>query len=178
MLNTFHPDFTAEYAIEIFAPPDKVWDWLSRVEMWTSWRQDVSSAYWVRGEGRNGVLKWRLRKTLGFTAQVAAWEHERSMRWDAVSYGTHFIHDLKIDGDYKSTRVSLQVSGKGGLLRFFPTRAIFVHQLNRSNEIWLGALKTKLEAGKDDSTSPPPDRKNPFENNIRFPSELGQFDRR
>ncbi len=177
MQNSFRPDFSQRYEIKIFAPPDKVWDWLSRVDMWTSWRQDVSCAYWVKGEGQNGTLKWRLRKMIGFTADVAVWKREREMRWDAVSYGSHVIYDLRLHGDYRSTLVTLDVEGKGGLLGFFPTRAIFSHQLNRSNEIWLGALKTKLEAGKDDSTSPPPGLENPFENNVKMPSELGMFDR-
>lgn len=177
MLNSFRPEFSVEYEIKIFAPPDKVWDWLSRVDLWTSWRQDVSCAYWVKGNGKNGTLKWRLRRMIGFTADVAAWERERKMRWEANSYGTRVIYDLKIDGNIRGTVVKLDVTGHGGLLRFFATRSIFSHQVNRSNEIWLGSLKTKLEAGKDDSTSPPPGFKNPFKNNVKLPSELDKFGR-
>lgn len=169
--------FSENYRIDIFAPPDKVWDFLSRVDLWTSWRQDVTCSYWVNGQGRDGTLKWRIRKLLGFTARVTDWRHEREMRWDAVSYGTRVQHVLRIDGDYRSTSVELQVSGNGGLLRFFPTRTLFTHQLNRSNEIWLGALKTKLEAGKDDSMSPPPGLEDPYSNNVKLPSDLSKFDR-
>ncbi len=177
MLNNFQPTFSTEYQIEVFAPPNKVWDWLSRVDLWASWRHDVSSAYWVKGSGEKGRLKWRLRNLIGFTADVAIWKREREMRWEAVSYGTRVIHDIRLDGNHRGTNVRLSVTGKGGLLRFFATRSIFSHQLNRSNEIWLGALKTKLEAGKDDSTSPPPSFSNPFKNNVSLPSELGKFDR-
>lgn len=177
MLQNYRPVLATQYEVNIFAPPGRVWDWLSRVELWTSWRQDVSCAYWINGEGQNGTLKWRLRRTLGFTANVAVWRREREMRWEAVSYGTRVIYQLRIDGNYRGTKVTMDVSGSGGLLKFFPTRSLFSHQLNRSNEIWLGSLKTKLEAGKDDSGFPPPDFKNPFENNVRLPSELGQFER-
>lgn len=177
MLHDLQPRFSAEYQIKIFAPPDKVWDWLSRVDLWTVWRQDVSCAYWVRGKGKNGTLKWRLRRMIGFTADVAVWKREREMRWEATSYGTHLVYDLRIDGNYRGTDVNLSVTGNGGLLRFFATRALFSHQLNRSHEIWLGALKTKLEAGKDDSTSPPAGFSNPFENNVKLPSELDRFGR-
>lgn len=177
MLNSARPAFAGHYEIEIFAPPDKVWDWLSRVDMWASWRQDVSSAHWAEGEGNTRVLKWRLRKVLGFTASVDVWAREREMSWEAVSYGTHIGHSLLIDGDYRSTRISLDVIGSGGLLRFLPTRLLLAHHLNRSNEIWLGALKTKLEAGKDDSTSPPPGLEDPFSNNVKLPSELDRFNR-
>lgn len=177
MLNSFRPEFSAEYQIKIFAPPDKVWEWLSRVDLWTSWRQDVSSAYWVKGEGQNGKFKWRLRNLIGFTADVAVWKRERQMRWEATSYKTRVIYDLNIDGNHRGSQVTMNVTGHGGLLKFFPTRAFFSSQLNRSNEIWLGALKTKLEAGKDDSTSPPPGFKSPFEDNVQLPSELGKFGR-
>ncbi len=177
MLNNSRTAYRGHYEIEIFAPPDKVWDWMSRVDMWPTWRQDVSSAYWVNGQGQNGTLKWRLRKFIGFTADVAVWRREREMSWEAVSFGTRVAYSVVIDGDYRSTEVSLEVAGDGGLLRFFPTRALFLHNLNRSNEIWLGALKTKLEAGKDDSMSPPPGLEDPYSNSVRLPSELDKFDR-
>ena len=154
MSNNPNAEFTANYKVDIFAPPDKVWDWLSRVDMWATWRQDVTCAYWVNGEGRDGTLKWRLRKVHGFTARVAAWNHEREMRWEAVSYGTRVSHVLRIDGDIRRTFVTLDVTGHGGLLSFFLTRSLFKHHVNRSNEIWLGALKTKLEFGKHESDLP------------------------
>lgn len=177
MLNNQNAPFTGSYKIDVFAPPEKVWDWLSRVEMWASWRQDVTSSYWVRGEGPNGTMKWRLRGVLGFTARVEAWRREREMRWEAVSYGTRVWHALRIDGDFRRTLVTLEVAGHGGLLRFYPTRALFTHHVNRSNEIWLGALKTKLEAGKNDSIMPPSSTRNPFEDNVSLPSEQSRHDR-
>ncbi len=177
MLNIDRPSFTASYDIEIFAPPDKVWDWLSRVDMWSSWRHDVSNAHWVADPGERGIFKWRLRKMIGFTAKVIEWRRERGIRWQATSYGANLLHDLKIDGDIRKTHVSLEISGSGGPLRFLLTRALFLRQLDRSNQVFLGALKTKLEAGKDDSTEPPPGFTNPFENNVQLPGELGPFDR-
>lgn len=177
MLNNSKAQFTANYKIDIFAPPDKVWDWLSRVDMWASWRQDVSSASWVSGEGRDGTLKWRIRRVLGFKATVAVWNREREMRWDAVSYGTTLSHALRIDGNYRRTLITLDIAGRGGLLRFFLTRSLFLHNVNRSNEIWLGALKTKLEFGKDEGTRLPRGIDNPFEDNVKLPSENNPVDR-
>jgi hypothetical protein len=93
MLKNQNAPFTARYEIDIFAPSDKVWDWLSRVDLWSNWRQDVTSAYWIDGEGANGTMKWRLKKLLGFTAQIASWRNEREMSWDAVSWGTRLRHE-------------------------------------------------------------------------------------
>ncbi|MDA0676379.1 MAG: SRPBCC family protein [Chloroflexi bacterium] len=169
--------FVAQYHIDIFAPPDRVWDWLSRVELWSDWRQDVSSSHWLRSDGQDRRMKWRLRKLLGFTARVVSWQHERGMAWDAVSYGARISHAIRIEGDYRRTSVDLEVAGRGGLLNVYLLRGAFSQQLNRSNEIWLGALKAKLEAGKDDGIAPPPaGRDNPFINNVKLPSERTGFE--
>jgi hypothetical protein len=169
--------FAAQYHIDIFAPPDRVWDWLSRVELWSEWRQDVSSSYWLQRDGQDRMLKWRLRGVLGFTGQVVRWRREKELAWDAVSYGARISHVIRIDGDFRRTLVDLEVEGRGGLLSVFLLRNAFRHQFHRSNEIWLGALKTKLEAGKDDGVAPPPsNRDNPFINNVKLPSERTGFE--
>jgi hypothetical protein len=59
----------------------------------------------------------------------------------------------------------------GGLVRFPPARYVIREQLCRSMEIWFGALKTKLEAGKGDSMRPPRGVHDPFSNNVKLPSE-------
>lgn len=176
-LNNHDAAFNARYKIDVFAPPDLVWDWLTRVDLWANWRQDVTSSYWVSGKGERGTLKWRLSKLLGFTATVDVWREEQEMRWGAVCYRTHIEHVLRIDGDHKRTIIELEVIGDGGVLRLYPFSILFKRRVNRSNEIWLGALKTKLEAGKDESLSPPGRLKNPFENNVRLPSERDHLDR-
>lgn len=168
----------AHHEIEIFAPPDKVWDWLSRVDMWSSWRQDVSSSHWVEGHGRNGTFKWRVRNIMGFTARVEVWDEQRAMGWRAEVYGSEMVQVLRISGDFKRSVVTSDLSATGGLCRMRLTRAFVRSQLNRTNEIWLGSLKTKLEAGKDDGMKPPSTMRNLYENNVKLPSERTEgFDR-
>jgi hypothetical protein len=161
----------ARHQIEIFAPPDKVWDWLSRVEMWPSWRQDVSSAHWVNGGGANGIFKWRLRSLFGFTAQVQTWDAEREFSFRCSSYGSRLLQVIRVRGDLKNTSVTSDMSIAGGLVRFPPARYVIREQMCRSVEIWFGALKTKLEAGKGDSMRPPRGVHDPFSNNVKLPSE-------
>ena len=165
----------AHHEIEIFAPPDKVWDWLSRVEMWASWRQDISSAEWIDGHGHNATFKWRIRKFMSFTAQVEVWDVHRELGWRATGYGGQMVQLLRMTGDFKRTFVTSDMSFAGGLSKLRPTRSFVRGQLNRTNEIWLGSLKTKLEAGKDDFLKPPPSTKNPFENNVKLPSHRNGF---
>ena len=154
-----------------------MWDWISRVDLWASWRQDVSSADWVEGEGRNATFKWRLGKLTGFKARVELWQERREMGWRAAVYGGEMLQVVRMRGDFKRTIVTSDLSCAGGLTRLRPTRAYVRSKLNRTNEIWLGSLKTKLEAGKDDYTKPPPSLHNPFENNVRLPSQRDQLSR-
>lgn len=165
----------AHHEIEIFAPPEKVWDWLSRVDLWASWRQDVSSAEWVEGYGPNATIKWRVGKLMGVTARVESWSETRELGWRAGIYGGEMLQVLRMSGDFKRTFVTSDLSCTGGLTRLRLTRAYLRSRLNRTNEIWLGSLKTKLEAGKDDFRRPPPSRKNPFENNVNLPSQRDKF---
>ena len=171
MMTDYDAPISERYEIEIFAPPEKVWDWLSRVDLWKSWRQDVTYAAWESGYGAGGTLKWRVRKLMGFTAYVETWSESREMRLRSSALMTQVFHSMQISGDIKKTRVTVRVSASGGLTRFRPTKAMLRGQLNRTNEILLGALKTKLEAGKDDSMDPPPGLDDPFSNNVRLPSQ-------
>lgn len=170
MLNREAP-ISERYEIDIFAPPQKVWEWLSRVELWQSWRQDVSSAYWDKGHGEGGTLKWRIRNLIRFKATVERWRDSREIHLNSSALLTRISYSMLITGDIKRSKVTLKVSASGGLARFAPTRAILRGQLNRSNEIMLGALKTKLEAGKDDSVDPPAGLQEPFANNVKLPSQ-------
>lgn len=171
MMPEYDAPISERYEIDIFAPPEKVWEWLSRVELWTSWRQDVTSAKWEQGHGAGGTMKWRVRKLMAFTAYVEEWREARAIRLSSQALMTRVFQSVSIDGDIKRSTVTLEVTAQGGLTRFGLTKAILRSQLNRTSEILLGALKTKLEAGKDDTLKPPPNLDHPFANNVKLPSE-------
>jgi len=166
----------ARHKIDIFSPPDKVWDWISRVELWSTWRQDVSSAYWLSGDGANGSFKWRLKSLFGFTAKVDRWREQQEFNFHCNAYGSQLVQEILVRGDLKSTVVTSELSVSGGLVRLAPTRYIIREQINKSMEIWFGALKTKLEAGKGDSMSPPLGLEDPFSNNVSLPSHRDRLE--
>jgi hypothetical protein len=136
------------HEIEIFAPPEKIWEWLSRVDLWEDWRQDVSGSYWLNGRGGTASFKWRLRKLFGITARVEAWDEEREFGWTGQFWISTLKQVMRIDGDFRRTRIVMESSVEGALVRPAPLRAMVRSQLNRTNEIYLGSLKTKLEAEK------------------------------
>jgi hypothetical protein len=54
---------------------------------------------------------------------------------------------------------------------------VFTHYVNRSNEIWLGALKTKLEFGKEEALKSLWSLDSPFEGNVKLSHDNSQEDR-
>lgn len=143
------------HQIDIFAPPGNVWDWISRIEMWPTWRQDVSSARWLEGRGLNGAFKWRVRNIFGITARIKEWRENRSIGWQGRVAGGSIAQLVVISGEVKPSTVTIETSYDGPLTRLRLTRALVEGQINRTNEIWLGSLKTKLEIGKDEGTGGP-----------------------
>ena len=113
---------------------------------------------------------------MAFTARVEAWDESREIRFNSTTLMTRVAQSMRIRGDFKSSRVTLEIVAYGGMTRFGPTRAIMRSQLNRTSEILLGSLKTKLEAGKDDFLRPPPSLDNPFEGNVKLPSRRTGID--
>ncbi len=143
----------ARHEIEIFAPPEKVWDWLTRVDMWHTWRQDVSSARVIAGRGLNSIISWRHRKLLRITARVDAWSELREFGIIARPLGSDVRQVFTLNGDYRKTMIRSVTSVDGPMARPRLLHPIFRSQVNRTNEIWLGALKAKLEAGKGEAFS-------------------------
>ncbi len=146
--------------IEIFAPPEMIWEWLSRVELWQDWHPEISRSHWAAGQGPNGVLKWRLRKVIGVTAQVESWHEQNEIGWVGHAWSTTVRQVFRIRGDFRKTRIVTEASVEGPGFGFPPLRAVVQSQLERTSELWLGALKTKLESEKTrvriGGTTPPP----------------------
>lgn len=149
------------HRIEIFAPPEKVWDRLSRVELWDEWRHDLSGSRHVRGTGEGSVFRWRHRKIFGTTATFESWKTLRELGWVSEPCGSRFTQVLRLSGDFRKTVVTAEASMEGRMVGNPFLRSLFESQINRTNEIWLGALKTRLEFGTHEPPGPPPDHRPP-----------------
>ena len=134
--------------IDIFAPPEMVWDWLSRVELWPDWHPDISNSRWLDAPGINAAFKWRLRKVVSITARVETWDECREFGWTGNVWSSTLRQVFWIDGDFRRTRIAAEGSLEGPGCGFSPLRAVAGGQLARTNELWLGALKTRLESEK------------------------------
>lgn len=134
--------------IEIFAPPEMIWDWLSRVDLWKDWHPEITNSRWLARPGINAQFKWRLRSVLGITARIESWEEQRELGFIGQSWSTTLRQVFRMNGDFRRTHIRAEASVEGPGYGFAPLRAVIGGQLARTNELWLGALKTKLESEK------------------------------
>lgn len=136
--------------IDIFAPPEMVWEWLTRVELWADWNPEITSAWWIDPPGLRGRFKWR-KNLLGVESVVSEWKPPREFAWDGHAWLTDTRQIFRIDGDFRSTKLVSEQSVEG------PTTQIARELLGRRTatwgEIWLGVLKAKLESHHERSAS-------------------------
>lgn len=134
--------------ITVFAPPEKVWDWLSRVDLWGDWHPEIASAYWLSGEGPHGRFRWR-QGPVRVTSSIESWAERREIGWSGRAYSALVRHVFHLDGDFRRTHIVSEQSIEG-----FPASLMgpIIRRLaERSSETWLAALKTRLESLHDRS---------------------------
>ncbi len=137
--------------IEIFAPPAHVWEWLSRVELWSDWHPEVTSSRWLDETGGDRRFKWR-KNLLGVDCQVISSRTPREFSWAGRAWLTTSHQLFTVDGDFKSTTVVCEQSLDGPgvrllkpLVRGFATQWL---------ETLLGALKARIEGQHERGAQP------------------------
>lgn len=143
------PSIVIRREIEIFAPPDVVWEWISRVDLWADWHPEISSSWWVTQPGLGARFKWR-RNLLGVDAAVVSWYESGEFAWEGRSWLTEIRQTFRIRGDYRSTLLSTEFMASGSIVRIL--RLLLVGRIATWNEIWLGVLKTRLESAHERSS--------------------------
>ena len=82
-----------------------VWDWISRVDLWSDWHPEIDDSKWVSDEGQ-GVFSLRMRKVLSLTSRIQTQRVEREFAWEsAIWFSTtrHAVQDrrrLSPDNDH------------------------------------------------------------------------------
>ena len=150
----------AHHEIEVFAPPEMVWDWISRVDLWSDWHPEIDDSKWVSDEGQ-GVFSLRMRKVLSVTSRIQAQRVEREFAWESAIWFFTTRHAFRIDGDYRRTTITCETWAEGPLARWAGLSGMFQNEVNRVIETGLGVLKTRLEREKRDESSKPPPKNRP-----------------
>lgn len=148
------------HEIEVFAPPGMVWDWISRVDLWSDWHPEIDGSKWVSVDGR-GAFSLRMRKVLSLTSRIETSREEREFAWESGLWFSTTRHVFRIDGDYRRTTITCETWAEGPLARWFGISGMFHSEVNRVIETGLGVLKTRLESekrGESDKPGPPKNR--------------------
>jgi hypothetical protein len=149
--------------ITVFAPPEKVWDWLSRVDLWQDWHPDIAASYWLdEDEGKRGgyggygspgqhpapggrMARFRWRQgPVRVTSLIEAWDVSREIGWVGHAYSAVVRHVFRMDGDFRRTHIVSEQSIEGPPASLMKPliRGLAV----RTCETWLAVLKTRLES--------------------------------
>jgi len=159
-----------KHEVEIFAPPQIVWTWLSRIELWADWHPDISGTRWLEDRGANATFKWRIKKLLGLPARIDSWRERREIAFTAKAWLTTARHRFRIDGDFRRTRVVCEAFAEGGAASSLLLQPLLERQMDRVNQTWLGVLKARLEAEQPGPNSGrgagPPPRSSPRRSGI------------
>jgi hypothetical protein len=132
--------------ITVFAPPEKVWDWLSRVELWQDWHPEIAAAYWLDDGGEGGPqarFKWR-QGPVRVTSLMESWDVRREIGWVGHAYSAIVRHVFRLEGDFRRTHIVSEQSIEGAPVSLM--RPIIRSLAERTSETWLAALKTRLES--------------------------------
>ena len=129
-----------------------VWDWISRVDLWSDWHPEIDASRWVSNEGQ-GIFSIRVRKVLSLTSRIETLRVEREFGWESDLWFSTTRHVFRIDGDYRRTMITCETWAEGPLARWAGFGGVFRNELNWVIETGLGVLKTRLESEKRGESS-------------------------
>ena len=137
--------------LEMEAPPDAVWAWLVRAQLWPAWYENAANVTFLEGSPPDLDPGERFRwKTFGVTLESKVLEFVPGERiaWDARGPGVDAYHAWVITKTPRGSHVLTEESQHGWLARL--SSAVMPQRMFRYHQIWLEALRQKAAGG------PPP----------------------
>jgi hypothetical protein len=138
--------------IEIVAAPTVVWEVLTDIEEWPSWKSDVESVSMQGGLAEGSAFRWKAGPGT-ITSVLQAVEPPRRIAWSGKTLGIQAMHVYALETRNGTTLVRTEESYDGLIARLF--RGPLQKTLNRSLESGLRDLKAESER----RTTHPADRR-------------------
>jgi hypothetical protein len=132
-----------ERKIEIFSPPEVIWQWIRRVDLWVDWHPEVSSSWLIDDEAVGARFKWR-KKLLGVRCEIVEIVSARRWAWRGTSWGLKAQQEFRLDGNFRSTLLSSTMILEGPTARAL--KPLIRKAATHWTEVWLGVLKTRIES--------------------------------
>ncbi|WP_223650556.1 SRPBCC family protein [Hymenobacter psoromatis] len=132
-----------DQTIRISAPPEKVWQVLSRVNQWAAWQPDISRPH-LNGPLQPGTsFDWKTSGLL-IHSTLHTVEPNAALGWSGRAFGSFAVHNWTLtaqpDG---STAVRVKESMEGWLVSLL--QPVFQKGLDSSIKRWLARLKQQAE---------------------------------
>ncbi len=145
------------HEIDIFAPPEKVWQYLSRIDLWDGWHPDIKSAQWTDDEPmtRRG-FKFRAG-LFQVKSRMVAFEEPLEIGWEGRTWWTRSRQVFRLNGDHRKTTVASESSFEGRPVTLLASR--LSEPLDRFGQTWLAALKTNIESESETGARSPGTRR-------------------
>ena len=138
-----------EVAIEIDAPPARVWEVMSDVERWSEWTDSISSIKFEKGSALRPGSKLRIRqpKLPPAVWQVTSVEPGRGFVWEAKGSGLSSMASHEIEPlDGGRSRVKLRIEHSGMIATLLGSKIEGVSR--RYLDMEIQGLKRRSEAGR------------------------------
>ncbi len=140
----FRPDRApvhVQNAIDIPAPPERVWSWLVRAPDWPSWYPNSRDVRLVGGgeELRSGSLfRW---STFGaaLLSRVEEFEPPSRLAWSARGPGVDVYHAWLLEARAEGTHVVTEEAQYGALARL--DHLLRPNRMYRGHDLWLRRLR-------------------------------------
>jgi hypothetical protein len=134
--------------IAISAPPDILWAWIIRAQLWPTWYSNSANIRFLNGKPPDLALGTKFRwKTFGVTIVSTVLEfvpYER-LAWDAHGNGLDAYHAWLIQKTENGGQVVMEETQRGWLNRL--AKALRPKQVEQQHQIWLEHLSEKAKSG-------------------------------
>jgi uncharacterized protein YndB with AHSA1/START domain len=112
------PPVKSRVDIEIAAPPEVVWDVLTRFEDWPQWNPEVKSMSFEGPVAPNSEFRWKAGPgTIVSTLEDV--EPPRYIRWRGQTLSIRAVHEWWLQPSEGGTRLETEESYSGRLARIF-----------------------------------------------------------
>lgn len=134
-------------ALDIAAPPEVIWAWLIRAQLWPSWYPNSANVRFISGPQPDLDLGTKFRwRTFGVTIDSTVMEFVPPERiaWDAHAAGINGYHAFLIQRT-GSCHVVTEETQKGWLAQL--NNVFRPNRMHQQHQIWLEALSRKAIGG-------------------------------
>ena len=138
----------------IDAPPERVWKWLCRADLWPSWFPRASRVRFEAGGpelAADACVVWRM---LGATIRVRVRRCEPpfALDWEGGAQGVHAYHAWLLEPDGGGTRLVTEETERGPLP--WLARWYLRGALHGAHEEWLASLARIAPTGEPPASAP------------------------